>query len=128
MDQNMDHTENQEMEQEKTFTQEDVNRIVQERLSRAKLDAAPDLEAREAALFRREIELDAREKLADAGLPQSLLSALNCSDKETMEKSIAAVQALIPQKSGYRIVDTSVRGGSGRSEDEDIRKAMGLKG
>lgn len=125
--------------QEKTFTQEEVNQIVQSRLARAKFESAPDFSAREAELSRRETQLDAREKLADAGLPKELVSALNCSNKETMEKSIETLISFLGSNTpnnakvtgGYR-VSTGAMGNSetntSLAKDAEIRKAMGLKG
>lgn len=149
---NMEITENQEMGQEKMFTQEEVNRIVQSRLARARTETSPELSQREADLNKRELHLDARERLSEAGLPKELVNALNCSDKETIENSIKAILAIVgPRKtnsSGYRFVvpegakpDSDgfyhFSGGVGsggpssqhqKNTDAEIRKAMGLKG
>lgn len=149
---NMEMTDNQEMGQEKMFTQEEVNKIVQSRLARARTETSPELSQREADLNRRELQLDARERLSDAGLPKELVNALNCSDKETMENSIKAILAVVgPRKtnsSGYRFMipkgtepdpdgfyhlSGGVGGGGPSSQqrktgDAEIRKAMGLKG
>ena len=129
--------------QEKTFTQEEVNQIVQSRLARAKFESAPDFSAREAELSRRETQLDAREKLADAGLPKELVSALNCSNKETMEKSIETLISFLgsitpnnppnnTKVTGSYRVSTGAMGNSETNtsfaKDAEIRKAMGLKG
>lgn len=124
----------QNQQQGRTFTQEEVNQIVQSRLARARFDSTPDLAAREAELSRRELQLEAREKLADAGLPKELVTALNCADKETMEKSINTILAFSqrkPASSGYKLVSTCSAGGTGGSQaaaEAEIRKAMGLKG
>lgn len=120
--------------QEKLFTQEEVNRIIGERLSRVKTDSTQELQARE-------LQLDAREKLMDAGLPKELLGAINCSTKEAMENSIKVIQGLYgknsnskPEKPVYRVSTgiSSNSNGSGNYKDSDdpsaIRKAMGLKG
>lgn len=79
---------------ERTFTQDDVNRIVQERLARYK--GGNDSEGfaeREKALNQRELQLEARERLADAGLPKGLLGVVNLNNKDDMEKSISALSA-----------------------------------
>ena len=60
----------QPQQQERTFTQEEVNRIVQERLARVK--NTPDNSGsseREHALDQRERRLEASEKMAEAGIP-----------------------------------------------------------
>lgn len=125
-------------QQEKTFTQEEVNRIVQERLARAK--NIPDMtgyEEREKTLNQREMRLNAREKLADAGLPKELLPLINCNSKEEMEISINLISTYFGGSKGtgptYKM---STGAGNGchsseftsEAEEADIRKAMGLKG
>ena len=127
-----------EQQEEKLYTKEEVTQIVSSRLARAKLDASQSkgFQDREAALNRRELELDAREALAEAGLSKDLVSAINCSDKETMLKSIQTLKALYgsagPAGPKYRvstgISNTSNGSGYRKDEDADIRKAMGLKG
>ena len=130
----------QTQQQERTFTQDEVNRIVQERLARAK--NAPDNSGyaeREQALDQRERRLEAREKLADAGIQKELLTLVNCSSKKDMEDSITLISAYF--RSGksmgntYR-VSTGVTsggasagsGGVAEATAGDIRAAMGLKG
>lgn len=126
-------------QQEKRFTQEDVNRIVGERLARVKSDASPELQEREQQLAQRELYLDARERLADAGLPKDLVKALNCNSKEEMENSIKTIQSFFgksaQQPRGYRVVSTGTNSGPGSGGSANaagnpasIRKAMGLKG
>ena len=123
---------------EKTFTQEDVNRIIQERLAKekAKSNGEADLAKRGQELAQRELRLSARESLTGKGLPTELLDALNCTDKETMEKSIATVEKIF---NGYRasaIKQIKFRGFQpgasgdiklGAAGDLEIRKAMGLR-
>ena len=107
---------------EKLFTQDDVNRIVGERLARAKnTQTSNDTFERMHELDLRERKLTARERLADLGISKDLLPLVNCTSKETMEEM------------GYRI-STGVSGAnnsSGHSKslsDDEIRSAMGLKG
>lgn len=133
---------------EKTFTQDDVNRIVGERLAKERAKTTADraggikeeindvkLREKERELEQRELRLSAREMLIDKGLPEQLLDALNCSDKETMEKSILIIKEVF---NGYenklqkpiKIIG-AVPGCGLRNddigEDYEIRKAMGLK-
>lgn len=136
-----------QQEEQKLFTQEELTKIVQSRLARAKLDAesSADFRKREDDLNRRELALDAREALADAGLPKELVSAINCTDRETMLKSIKTLQAVYGSAGSssdarhtgqdahrYRIStgvsNTTNGGGHRKNDDADIRKAMGLKG
>ena len=130
----MEQTENQEIEQEKRFTQEDVNRILANRLARVKNETDVEFGQREAELSKRELLLDAREKLTEVGLSKELVTAINCSDRETMEKSIHTIIAAIGtssergiQPTTYRVSTGTAATGSQGSEDDSIRAAMGLK-
>lgn len=146
---NGQQTENQNQQQEKLFTQDDVNRIVGERLARERSNInAGAFAEREQSLNQRELKLNAREMLADAGLPKELLNAINCNSKKEMEESINTLKAFYqssvpatPQKA--YVVSTGVGGNNGKAQvwqspfdyssqsdatDPDIRKAMGLKG
>lgn len=121
----------------KTFTQEDVNRIVQERLAKEKARGGSDadLARRERELERRELHMTAKELLSKKGLPVQLFDALNCADKETMEKSIATIEATINElkassASSYRFQGFQPGGTEVRppaNGDLEIRKAMGLR-
>ncbi|MCX4257859.1 MAG: DUF4355 domain-containing protein [Oscillospiraceae bacterium] len=79
---------------EKTFTQEEVNRIVGERLAKekAKNSGEADFAKREQELAQRELKFTAKELLSKKGLSVELLDALNCTDEETMKKSISTIE------------------------------------
>lgn len=130
---------NIDQKQEKLFTQDEVNRIVGERLARVKTEVSPGLQERDRALTEREMLLDARERLMEAGLPKELISAINCRTKEDMENSIKVIQRLygnagVHEKPVYRVsggIYGNSNGSGHRSGVDDpasIRKAMGLKG
>ena len=125
---------------EKTFTQEDVNRIVQERLAKEKArnSGDADLARREQELAQRELHMTAKELLAEKGLPVQLFDALNCTSKETLEKSIATVETVFKEYkanatgnikfTGFQPGGTSINPtAGGTAEDLEIRKAMGLR-
>lgn len=124
---------------EKKFTQDDVNRIVGERLARVKnTQTSVESSEREKALDLRERQLNARERLADLGISKDLLPLVNCTSKETMEESINLIAgqfggARSKIGSGYRISTGASNSGSGTGHskalsDDEIRSAMGLKG
>lgn len=73
---------------DKTFTQEQVNQIVQERLAKERSKLDTELIQREQELANRELMLTARQKLAEAELPDALLGALNVSSVEELENSL----------------------------------------
>ena len=54
---------------ERTFTQDDVNRIVQDRLAKDREKASKELNEREQELAQREFRLNSRQKLIDKGYP-----------------------------------------------------------
>ena len=118
---------------ETTFTQEQVNKIVSDRLAREKVKSEAALAEREQQLAQRELLLTAKEKLTDAGLPVELLNALNVSSPEAMEKAITTVKAVIDKiKAEARPVKFygAKPAEAGRSPqmggDSQLRKAMGL--
>lgn len=74
------------------FTQDDLNRIVGERLARAKRETATD--EREAALRAKEARLDCREYLSDKKYPVELLDILPTADVEAFKGSVERLAGL----------------------------------
>lgn len=111
---------------ERTFTQEDVNRIVQERLARVKTSNEPD--DREVELQMRENALYAREKVAEFGLPKELTDEFKGMDKATVDKCIKII-APFAKKASEPILNAvgPTNGGDPATSDSAIRAAMGLK-
>ena len=87
MNQNIDPAGNQGAG-EKTFTQDDVNRIVSDRLAKDREKASKELGEREQELAKREFRLNSRQKLIDRGYPEDILDALNCSSEEAFNKAL----------------------------------------
>lgn len=83
---------------EKTFTQDDVNRIVQDRLAKDREKASKELGEREQELARREFRLNSRQKLIDRGYPEDILDALNCSSEEAFNKALDIIDGLIKER------------------------------
>ncbi len=83
---------------EKTFTQDDVNRIVQERLAKDREKASKELGEREQELAQREFRLNSRQKLIDRGYPDSIMDALNCSSEEAFDKALDVIDGLIKER------------------------------
>lgn len=115
----------------KTFTQEEVNRIVSDRLTREreKWSQQPAEDEREKALKAREARLDCRDYLDEKKLPVALLDVLDSSD---VDKFKAAADAMI--KAFPTVADTqkapppySAGTGSGRGSqfsDDPIAAAF----
>ena len=124
-----------EKKEEKLFTQEDVNKIVQDRLAKekaknekaqeeakklAKMNADEkakyELEKKEADFARREAELNKRELtatakdiLAEKGLPHNLHTILNYESADTVNESIKVVEKAI-QKAVEKAVEERLKG------------------
>lgn len=107
---------------ERTFTQEEVNRIVADRLARERAKAEPSpADEREQALKAREAKLDCREYLDTQGYPAALLDVLDSSDtakfKASVDKLVKAFPALIgaqrPTFEGWKPGEGSKLSGGG---------------
>lgn len=127
---------------ERTFTQEEVNRIIGERLAKekAKGDAASaereqQLAEREKQLANREALYDLKDQLKEMGLPAELLPVLNVQDKAALDKALEALKAYIDEKSKdnkeYQVWEPlKLRKGDPNATranpDAKLREAMGL--
>lgn len=91
-------TEQQPMQQTdqagKTFTQEEVNRIVSDRLARDRERRAAELDEREKAVKARELAVIAVEKLTAAGLPKEMADVLKYDDEKTLDEAIEKISKM----------------------------------
>jgi len=89
---------------ERTFTQEEVNRIVSERLARDRADRAkPSPEdTREADLKARESKLTCREYISAEGYPAELLELFDTSDSEKFKAAVEKLDSLVDLPSKHR--------------------------
>ena len=90
----------------RTFTQEEVNKIVSERLQkeRARASAAesgPALAAREQALEDRESRMSCLEYLREQGLQEELLDILDTKNAEAFRQQVSRLVALCPALDGH---------------------------
>lgn len=83
---------------EKTFSQEQVNAIVQKRLAEDREKASRELGEKEQELAQREFRLNSRQKLIDKGYPETLLDALNCSSEEAFDKALGIIDGLMEER------------------------------
>lgn len=129
------NNQNQDGAGEKTFSQEDVNRIVGERLAKEKAKGEAALAEREQQLAQRELLLTAKEKLTENGLPVELVDALNVSSPEALEKALSIVKTVMDKHkaearpikfSGAKPAESLSR--TQQTGDSSLRKAMGLPG
>lgn len=104
----------------KTFTQEEVNRIVADRLARERAKTEPSpADEREQALKAREAKLDCREYLDAQGYPAALLDVLDSSDaakfKASVEKLVKAFPGITGsiKREGWKPGESTGRLGAG---------------
>jgi len=108
-------------ENEKTFTQEEVNNIVSKRIK----EERDKLEKEFAA---KDLEKEARAALEKAGFSPDLVSALNMTDRDTVMKNIELMSQGRAQDKTAPGVNYEPKGNMEPpdSEADKIRRAMGL--
>lgn len=121
---------------ERTFTQEEVNKIVQDRLAREreKEKAAAgqsNFDEREKELERRELAMTAKELLYTKGLPKEFADVIYFTDRESLEKAIEVLErhyeARIIQEGFKPLPGAGLPKGLGfDTEPDNTRKAFGL--
>ena len=101
----------------KTFTQEEVNRIVSDRLAREreKLTQQPQDDAHEQALKAREARLDCRDYLDSKKYPAALLDVLDSSDVEKFKTAADALAKQFPGVVQPQEVPPPYAAGTGRN-------------
>ena len=120
----------------RTFSQDDVNRIVGERLAKEKAKTDAAIADREQELVKREALLNARDALTARGLPVELADCLQLSTPEDLKKNLDFIQNYIekrteqqrqmPPKGAYYAGNGS-KAGNPLKGDDDVRKAFGLQ-
>lgn len=129
----------QGQEETKTFTQDDVNKIIQGRLDKLKAQAAKEQEAeytqKLAELQAREMKLLVKEQLSDRGMPKELADIITCTDESEIVKKLDALQKIYGNKAkekenptGFKIIGARPAEGNGRLPNmgDPVRSAMGL--
>ena len=120
---------------ERTFTQDDVNRIVQDRLAKDRTKTSEEISKREQELAAREFRLNSRQKLIDRGYPESIMEALNCSSEEAFDKALDAIDSLLKERGATpehmearrkAATFTAPMGRNSQSGSDRIREAMKL--
>lgn len=131
---------------EKTFTQAEVDEIVKERLSRERKKTAKlfdegylseEMKEREAALLKKELTYEAKERFEQLGYPGSLADLLNYQDKDSFEESFQrAVDIIKPLRKSIaeKLIGESSSGAprtgqreNYNAEEQLLREAFGLK-
>lgn len=135
---NLENTQmNEEQGQEnKTFTQDEVNEIIKKRLARERQKGTESVEdsfaEREKDLQNRENLMYARERFFEENLPADLINLASGKSKEEIDEVIKTLKPYVDKKKEPAVNVSSgkswaQRQSSGRTNDTDqIRKAMGL--
>lgn len=142
---------NEEQKEEKTFTQEEVNKIIQERLAKEKAKndkaqeeakklakmnaeekakyeiekAQSELKKREEEVTRRELTAEAKSILSEKGLSTDLFSLLNYESAETVQESIKVLETAI-QKATEKAVEDRLKGNAPKKEVTPPSQATGF--
>lgn len=107
--------------QEKTFAQADVDRIVQERLQEISQETAAQI----ADLKQREARVDCKEYLLDNGYPAELLDIIDTSDTEAFRKKAdKAFQVFGPRRS-RPVAPLAGESIHGNDRDRELQSAFG---
>lgn len=109
-----------EQQQEKTFTQEQVNAIVGKRLAEQKSTLEADFVKREQELNRREMSIRAKELLAEKGLPKDLATVLKYDTEEELVKAIDTIEHI----KGFKNEDKAQLGGKGMRKVDVVELPM----
>ena len=136
----VDQVEQTETVEEKTFTQEQVNEIVETRLAKERRKyenimkgmnpELAEIEEKNRDLNEREMIFEAKQVLKNMGLSEDLLQFINTSSKESVAESAAIIKGVIDEHITVGVEDRLKGGPPPKSppqaEDDAIRRAFGL--
>lgn len=119
---------------QRTFTQEEVNSLIQARLARAKEQAGKDAKAeydqKMADLQARELKLIMKEKLDAREMPRGLVDILSCTSEEDIDSKLDALQKIYGTREAPRDIKVGAPSGfkfGAPAGPDPVRKAMGLE-
>lgn len=115
----------------KTFSQEEVNSIIRDRLAKEKDKSQKQYDALVSEYQQKELNLKAKEIISKKGLSPDILSILKYEDETSLINNIAIIEQSLKgitteTTTESSRVDTSGEHGEDIPQD-DIRQAMGLK-
>lgn len=127
----MDNQNNNTHTEERTFTQDEVNRIVSERLERErnKTTETNTLSEREKELAKRENRMTCAERLSEENISKDLLDILDTSDPDKFMENVEKLGSMGLNGASDNPVPkvVSVTPGPAYLEsDSDLRSAFGL--
>lgn len=118
--------------QGRTFTQDEVNRIISDRLTRERAKAEPPASDREQELNAREAKLACREYIveSDGKYPKELLEVLDTSNFDSFKAQADKLLRAFPgMGTQHALITTGMEHGApiGSSKDEALARAFRLK-
>lgn len=127
-------------QEQKTFTNADVERIVKSRLAGYRKSAAKEIEAeyqeKFSALEKREKDFILQSALSKRGLAEELASIVSFTDEDDLNSKLDQLEAIYgkqetkeepTQNSGFRQIGGSMESDSKSGVVDPIREAMNLK-
>lgn len=116
-------------ENDRIFTQSDVNSIVQQRLATEKAKSAVLLQQKEQALREREQHYQARDTLNARGLPVELLEVMDYTNEKGFADALDKLDEIMTQRL-QQSVEARLKGNipkeGGGHAGPDVRSAFGL--
>lgn len=123
--------------EKKTFSQEEVNLIVQNRLQRERdkiaAEQGADIAKRETELQAREMRVTVREQLATNGMPGELAELIKAADEEELQRNIETLKKYLADD--FKKADEKNKPGffkiganppDGQKAGDPFRRVMGL--
>lgn len=124
-------------QQEKTFTQKQLNAIVGKRLSEQKQQQDAELVKKAEELNKREMVLRAKEMLSEKKLPKELAEVLKYDNEEELKKALDILEKVrgfkkedmeAQAESEYKILgDNRLPKSNYPEKDTSLAKAFGIK-
>lgn len=141
--QSTEETGAEQQQEEKTFTQDEVNAMIEKRLARERKKVSNiisgkdpkelELDEREKTVTKREMQVTARTLLTENGIPDEALEILNYESEEKLQESIKLLRGIINTSTERQIFDR-LKGGKplkkapqGDPAVETLRDAFGLR-
>lgn len=104
---------------EKTFTQEEVNKIVSDRLARDKAKSDATALEMQKEIEKKENAVECKAYIYDNDLPKELLDVIDTSDKEKFIKNVEKIKPLL--KTGKAAENVGIRFGADSSAASEHR-------
>lgn len=114
------------MEENKTFTQDELNAIISERLKAERSKIMKDVQAKEAELTRRESMLNTSSDWKSRGLPVELLEMISPDKYDAAAEILQGYKKSEPARGGWGGGKNPDPAPRVLSQEEQIRQRMGL--